>query len=490
MPLKIYNTLSGQKELFAPLNPPSVKMYCCGPTVYDLLHVGNFRGAVVYHLCRQWLEIHHGYCVELVYNFTDIDDKILQKAQELKISWKEVAEKFIEAFWEDFNAIKLRSHKANPRATEHIDSMVEIIKKLVEEKKAYVSKGDVIYDISCFKEYGKLSHKKVDELQAGKRVAVDDKKKNPLDFVLWKKSKAGEPGWDSPWGQGRPGWHIECSAMNRDLLGEQIDIHGGGIDLVFPHHENEIAQSEAFSGRSFVKYWMHTHLITFSGQKMSKSLGNIYRMRSFLEKYGGELFKFFVLSVHYRSMLDFSEKNLHQAIRQLAKIYSSLNIAQRHFQNGKKLSPPPPSSADLKFEKEKKKAWEKLCLALDDDFNTPQMWAQVFLLVRSFNNTVNMSSSSKKVFHICQSFTQLLNQCGELCALFQEEPQKYLYQLDNMLLKQMSLERHIIQAKVDERQKARAQKDYATSDVLRKELNEMGIALSDTPHGPHWEVRK
>ena len=357
MSLHIYNTLSGKKETFYPLKPPAVKMYCCGPTVYDLLHVGNFRGAVVYHLCRQWMEKGHNYQVKFVYNFTDIDDKILQKAQELKISWKEVAEKFIEAFWQDFNALKLRSHTFNPRATEYIDSMVDMIKKLVEKKKAYVSRGDVIYDIDSFKEYGKLSHKKVGDLQAGKRVAVDDKKKNPLDFVLWKKSKKGEPGWDSPWGQGRPGWHIECSAMNCVLLGEQIDIHGGGMDLIFPHHENEIAQSEAFSEKPFVRYWIHTNLITFSGQKMSKSLGNIYRMRSFLEKYGGELFKFFVLSVHYRSTLDFSEKTLHQAIGQLAKIYSSLNVAQRHFQKfqkGKKLfpssstaHPPPPPPPPL-----------------------------------------------------------------------------------------------------------------------------------------------
>ena len=506
--MQVYNTLSGKKESFKPLNPPTIKMYCCGPTVYDFLHVGNFRGAVVYHLCREWLERQHGYKVQLIYNFTDIDDKILQKAQELKIDWEEVAEKYIATFWEDFNALQLRAHSANPRATQYIDAMIGIIKKLIEEKKAYVAKGDVIYSIDSFKGYGKLSHKKIEELEAGSRVAVDDKKKNPLDFVLWKKSKEGEPSWESPWGKGRPGWHIECSAMNHALLGEQIDIHGGGRDLIFPHHENEIAQSEAFSGRTFAKYWIHTHLITFSGQKMSKSLGNIYCMRSFLQKYSGELFKFFVLSVHYRSTLDFSEKNLQQALKQLAKIYSSLNVAHAHIKSIKNLAttngneaeakleskPKPESKLELElepesemrldFERERKKAWEHIVVALDDDFNTPQMWAQVFILLRKFNNTVNLNSNSKKVFPICQSFVQLMDQCGKLCALFQEEPQKYLLTLDDMLLESLPLDRHTIQAKVVERQKARTQKDYATSDAIRKELDDLGIALSDTPQGP------
>jgi cysteinyl-tRNA synthetase len=282
--LKIYNTLTKQKEAFKPLNPPAVNIYVCGPTVYDFLHIGNFRGPVFFNLVRNYLEL-IGYKVKFALNFTDVDDKIIKKANELKIGSSEVSEKYIAEYKKDFQLLGLRAHDYNPKVTDSMDAIQSMVNKLIENNTAYVQDGDVLYSIEKFKEYGKLSGRNTEELIAGARVEIDEKKKNPLDFALWKAAKPGEPSWASPWGQGRPGWHIECSAMIEKIFGEQIDIHGGGSDLIFPHHENEIAQTEGCTHKPFVKYWIHWQMLNFSGQKMSKSLGNIISLRDFFEKF-------------------------------------------------------------------------------------------------------------------------------------------------------------------------------------------------------------
>ena len=320
MSLKVYNTLIRDKENFLPLKAPAVTMYICGPTVYGLLHVGNFRGPVVYNLMRNWLE-HLGYKVTMALNFTDVDDKIINKANDLKKDPALLAEEFIAEYKKDFADLGLRAHDLNPTVTDSMPAIINMIATLIDKKNAYVADQDVNFSIQSFPDYGKLSGRNVDDLQAGARVEVNEKKQNPLDFALWKGAKTGEPFWESPWGKGRPGWHIECSAMICKHFGEQIDIHGGGTDLVFPHHENEIAQSEAVSGKPLVKYWLHTHMLNFAGQKMSKSLGNIMSMREFLEAYHAEIYKWMILSSHYRSTSDFGDDAVHRAVSGLARVY-------------------------------------------------------------------------------------------------------------------------------------------------------------------------
>ena len=326
MELHIYNTMSRKKEKFEPLTPGGVKMYVCGPTVYDYLHIGNFVGAIVFNMVRNWLE-HIGYKVTYVYNYTDVDDKIIKRANDEGCKPEEIAEKYIAEFQKDFQALGLKAHSHNPRVTEHMDDIIKMVESLIEKGRAYVSGGDVLYSIEAFEDYGKLSGKNLDELMAGARVEVADHKQNPMDFALWKAAKAGEPYWESPWGNGRPGWHIECSAMSKALLGEQIDIHGGGKDLIFPHHENEVAQSEGCCDKDYVKYWMHNNFINFGNEKMSKSLGNVKTARAFLEEYNAEIFKYMILSTHYRTENNFSEDKIQSSVTALARVYASLALA-------------------------------------------------------------------------------------------------------------------------------------------------------------------
>ena len=330
MELKIYNTLTQKKEVFKSLTPNKVNMYVCGPTVYGLLHVGNFRGAIFFNVVRNWLE-HLDYEVSYIYNYTDVDDKIINRAKEEGCEAHDISEKYIAEFEKDFKALSLKPHTKNPKVTDHMAEIISMIEKLIDNKKAYISSsGEVLYHIESFQDYGKLSHRNPDDLLAGARVEVDTNKKNPLDFVLWKPAKPKEPSWESPWGEGRPGWHIECSAMNHAILGDTIDIHGGGVDLVFPHHENELAQSEGTTGKVFARYWMHNNLITFAGQKMSKSLGNIKTARDFLKEYDGEILKYLILSVQYRSLSDFSIENIQNAIKGLGRVYSALSVAHTY----------------------------------------------------------------------------------------------------------------------------------------------------------------
>jgi cysteinyl-tRNA synthetase len=482
MSLVVYNTQTRKKEKFEPHQPPLVKMYCCGPTVYDLLHVGNFRGAIFYNLVRQWL-VHLGFKVKMIYNYTDVDDKIINRAHKDGVSAEAVAEKYTQEFRNDFDRLKLLPHDGNPRVSETMEEIKELISDLIKKDKAYaVSNGDVWYSIRNFDGYGKLSNRNIDELKVGVRIEKDEQKHDPLDFALWKHAKEGEPFWESPWGKGRPGWHIECSAMAKKHLGEQIDIHGGGLDLVFPHHENEIAQSEGASGKSFAKYWMHNNLINFAGAKMSKSLGNIMTARSFMDTYNPEILKYLMLSSHYRSVSDLSEYATQNAVQGLARIYSALAVAEE-FIDGDKL--------DLNFVKLTDVAWTEIEKSLNDDFNTPEAFACVFGVVREFNTQVkrgtkrNADLSAKAC-----AFRQFILKFGVFMSLFQEKPKEFLFELDNMLLKARGLERQKIDKMCADRRLARQNRDFKRSDEIRDELVKLGIAVMDTPEGSFWEVAK
>lgn len=481
--LKIYNSQSRQLEEFAPYDAQNVKMYVCGPTVYSYLHVGNFRGVTVFNLVRNWLE-YLGYKVSYALNFTDVDDKIIQRAREENMTPGELSEKYIAEYKKDFSALGLRPHEFNPKVTESMPAITEMVQTLIKKGKAYESEGDVLYSIESFADYGKLSGRQTDELQAGARVEVDEKKRNPLDFALWKAAKPGEISWPSPWGAGRPGWHIECSAMIQKIYGEQIDIHGGGMDLIFPHHENEIAQSEGCTGKHFVKYWMHNNMLNFGGQKMSKSLGNIVTMREFLESNSAELYKWMILSVHYRTMSDFSDAGVDRSVSGLARVYSALSLAESYLSSDVK-------TADPVFQKITEEAWQKIAAALNDDFGTPEAFATLFEVVRQFNSQVRRGMKTNlAVQGKAAVFISFVRKFGSLMSMFQEPAHEFLVELDNLLLKKMNLQRSDVDAIVNERAQARLAKDFAKSDELRGRLNTLGILVSDLPEGSFWEVNK
>lgn len=483
MALKVYNSLTRQIEDFKPINAPNVTMYVCGPTVYNFLHVGNFRGVVVFNLLRNWLE-YNNFKVKYALNFTDVDDKIINRANDEGRTPTEVSEQYISEYKKDFAALGLRPHDMNPKVTEHMGDILTMVGELIEKKKAYAAQGDVMYSIESFKEYGKLSGRHTDELIAGARVEVDDKKKNPLDFALWKAAKEGEISWPSPWGPGRPGWHIECSAMIKSIFGDSIDIHGGGSDLIFPHHENEIAQSEGCSGHQFVKYWMHTNMLNFGGQKMSKSLGNIVTMREFLENYNAELYKWMILSVHYRTMSDFGDAAIDRAVSGLARIYSAMALAETYVTAEV-------TATDAAFDKVVAEAWTKIEAALNNDLGTPDAFAAVFELVRTFNSQVRRGLKANPAIQgKSLAFLNVIRKFGKMLSMFQEPAGEFLIKLDDMLLSKMEMSRATVDAVVAERAAARAAKDFAKSDEYRAKLTEMGISVSDTPEGSFWEVAK
>ncbi len=482
--IQIFNSQTGKKEEFKTIEPGHVRMYVCGPTVYDFLHVGNFRGPIFFNVVRNWLE-KSGYKVTYVFNYTDVDDKIIQRANEEKRDSKEVSETFIKEFEKDYEGLKLRPHSKNPKVTEHMEDIIQLVEKLVENGKAYEIDGDVYFSVKDFPEYGKLSHKNLEDLESGYRIEVNQKKKHPADFALWKKAKAGEPSWPSPWSEGRPGWHIECSAMSRALLGEQIDIHGGGLDLLFPHHENEVAQSEGASGKPFVRYWMHNNMLTFGSQKMSKSLGNIKKARDFIEEYNAEILKALMLSSHYRSLLDFSEDHIQQIIQMLGRVYSSLAHATDLSEGLEKGSLP------VTFQTALKTFDEGVKNSLNDDFNTAEVFAKVFDLVRQYNDLCRKPGRvTPEQREMARTFLSKLAEVSEILALFSEPPKEFLKSLDDLLLNRKGLDRKEIDGLVEERAKARAEKDFGKSDEIRDKLNSLGILVSDGPTGSTWEVHK
>ena len=487
MSIKVYNSLSRQKEEFKPVEPGKVRMYVCGPTVYDFLHVGNFRGPVFFNMVRNWFE-KSGYEVEYALNFTDIDDRIINKAIAENKTSNEISERYIAEYKKDFEILGLKKHDHNPKVTEYLDGIETMIEQLITNKKAYAVDGDVYFEVSQFPQYGKLSGRNTEELQSGSRIDVDERKRSPMDFALWKKAKPSEPHWTSPWSDGRPGWHIECSAMVHEIFKSTIDIHGGGLDLVFPHHENEIAQAEGATNQKFVNYWMHWNMLNFSGQKMSKSVGNIVSLREFASEYPPEVYKWMILSAHYRSVLDFGDEALDRAISSLAKIYSSMSMAE-DFINATDVTDADLKKADSDLNLTKAKA--AVSEALNDDFNTPEVWAALYEVIRNYNTKVKRGvKATPAIVAISKVFLEWIHDLGSVMSLFQKPAHEFLVALDDLLLKKKNLQRSAVEQIVTARAQARVAKDFAKSDEYRKQLTEMGIAVMDLPTGSFWEVSK
>lgn len=460
--MRIFNTMTRQKEEFIPNNPDEVKIYACGPTVYNYIHIGNARPLCVFDVLRRYLE-YKGYNVKFVQNFTDVDDKIIKRANEEGITFEEVSKKYIEEFWTDANGLNFKKASVHPKATENIDEIINIIKTLEEKGYAYAVDGDVYFRTLKFKEYGKLSHQPIEDLQSGARIAIGEKKENPLDFALWKAAKEGEPYWDSPWGKGRPGWHIECSAMNKRFLGDTIDIHCGGQDLIFPHHENEIAQSECANGCTFSKYWMHNGYINVDNVKMSKSLGNFKTVREIANVYGYEVIRYFLISSHYRSPINYSLEIIEQCKSALERLYTCRESLDFALKNVKDIPD------DEELIKKLNSHREQFITAMDDDLNTADGVAAVFELVKDINTSILDKEVSKNV---CQTAAAVFD---ELCDVL-----GILYNRKNNDVDSD------IEALIEERQQARANKDWATADRIRDELKAKGIILKDTPQGVTW----
>lgn len=461
--MKIFNTMTRRKEEFVPLDKNEVKIYACGPTVYNYIHIGNARPLCVFDVLRRYLE-YRGYNVRFVQNFTDVDDKIIKRANEEGLSFDEVSKKYIKEFWTDAHGLNFKDATVHPKATENIDEIINIIKTLEEKGYAYAVDGDVYYRTLKFKDYGKLSHQPIEDLQSGARIAIGEKKENPLDFALWKAAKEGEPYWDSPWGKGRPGWHIECSAMNKRYLGDSIDIHCGGKDLVFPHHENEIAQSEAANDAPFAKYWIHNGYINVDNVKMSKSLGNFKTVREIANVYGYEVIRYFLISSHYRSPINYSIDIIEQCQSALDRLYTCRESLDFAIKNAKS-----DIDDDEKILKLIASAKDEFIKAMDDDLNTADGIAAVFNLV----STINTEIINKEVsLNVCKKAAEMFDELtGVLGLLYNRKSNDIDDDIEKL---------------IEQRQTARANKDWATADKIRDELKAKGIILKDTPQGVTW----
>ena len=470
--MKLYNTLTRTKDEFVPLDGKTVKMYACGPTVYNFFHIGNARCFVVFDMLRRYLEW-RGYDVRFVQNFTDIDDKMIKRANEEGTTVKEVAERYIAEYFKDAQGLGIRPATVHPRATENIDEIISIVLTLIEKGHAYPVKvndmgSDVYFRTLSFKEYGKLSHMPIDDLEKGARIDVSEKKEDALDFALWKAAKPGEPYWESPWGKGRPGWHIECSAMVLRYLGESIDIHCGGQDLIFPHHENEIAQSECCTGKPFAKYWLHNGYINVNNTKMSKSLGNFFTVRDVAEKYGYPVIRFFILSAQYRSPINFSAEIIEQSKSALERLWNCLeNI-------GFYLEKAPDGSQTAEAKAQTDALREKFVSEMDDDLNTAGGVGAIFELVRQANELIGAGASRADVEYVGNTLT-------ELCELMGLMPEKNSAG-DEFI--------HEIEDAIERRAAAKKSKNYAEADKIRAELLEKGVILEDTPKGTKYRIER
>lgn len=456
--MRIFNTLTREKDEFKPITDGEVKIYACGPTVYNYIHIGNARPLCVFDVLRRYFEW-RGYRVSFVQNFTDIDDKLIKRANEEGSTVPEIAERYIKEFWTDADGLNVKHATVNPRATENIEQIQSIISALVEKGYAYQSGGDVYYRAKKFSGYGKLSHQPLEDLEAGARIDVTEVKEDPMDFCLWKGAKPGEPYWDSPWGKGRPGWHIECSAMACRYLGKTIDIHCGGLDLIFPHHENEIAQSEAANGCEFAHYWMHNGFINVDNHKMSKSLGNFFTVRDVAEKYGYEPIRYMMVSCQYRSPINYSYEVIEQAKNSLERLYTcrdNIDFALKNAKDG--------GEAPEFIEKRK----QEFIAAMDDDLNTADALAAIFMLVRDINTLIAEGAGKASLEACADMFDQLT---GVLGLVYNRKTEA----LDSD-----------IEALIEQRTAARKAKDFKTADEIRDKLKAMGIVLEDTPQGVKW----
>lgn len=460
--LFLYNTLHRQKEEFIPIEDGKVKMYSCGPTVYNFFHIGNARPFIIFDTLRRYLE-YKGYEVSFVQNFTDIDDKMIHKANELGITVKELADQYIAEYFTDAKGLGIRPATVHPRATENITEIIELVSSLVERGYAYNVDGDVYYRTKKFQEYGKLSHQPLEDLESGARIDVNEDKEDPMDFALWKKQKPGEPAWESPWGMGRPGWHIECSAMANTYLGKTIDIHSGGQDLIFPHHENEIAQSEAANCCQFANYWMHNGYINVDNRKMSKSLGNFFTVRDVAQEFDYEVIRFFMLSAHYRSPINFSKDLMEAAKSALERIYTCLSSMEFFMENAEDRALNEEETAWMKTVEGYK---NKFISAMDDDLNTADAISVIFELVADANKRITARSNTAKA--VIQSVTAMIRELGGVLGILSRKDEGATDEIEAILTA---------------RAEARKNKNWAESDALRDKLKDLGYAVKDTPQG-------
>ena len=463
--MKIYNTLSMKKEEFVEIEKGKVKMYSCGPTVYNYFHIGNARPFIVFDTLRNYLE-YRGYEVTFVQNFTDVDDKIINKANEEGISPIELADKYIQEYYKDAEALGIRKATVHPRVTENIDEIIEFIKDLINKGYAYELNGDVYFEVKKFEEYGKLSHKNIDDLLSGARIQVNESKKSPIDFALWKAKKEGEIGWSSPWGEGRPGWHIECSVMSNKYLGEQIDIHSGGQDLIFPHHENEIAQSECKNGCAFANYWMHNGYINVDNVKMSKSLGNFFTVRDVLKHYSGDILRFFMLTSHYRSPINYSKDLLDSAKSSLERIKNCKSNLEFMLE---KSDDKALSDDEKNILQEVQNCKENFIEKMDDDLNTADAITSIFDLVKIANTNIDENSSKQLI----EKTLSMLNELTKVINIAQTT-------------KDNDIDIEKIEQLIDERNEAKKHNDFAKADEIRDTLKQMGIEIKDTRKGTQW----
>jgi len=472
MALKVFNTLTKRVEEFLPIRKGKVSMYVCGPTVYDYIHIGNARSFVAFDIIRRYLE-YKGYKVTYVSNLTDVDDKTIRRAKEMRISLQQLGEKYSDAYFEDIAKLDIKKPDINPRATQHIEEIINFIQTLIDKEYAYVVDGDVYYDVSRFEDYGKLSGAKTEALRAGARIEIDPRKRNPADFALWKKQKLGEPAWDSPWGEGRPGWHIECSVMSMRYLGETFDVHTGGKDLIFPHHENEVAQSEAATGKPFAKYWLHNEWLTVNGEKMSKSLGNFITAREAIEKYGSRVVRFFLASTHYRSPIDFNDVDLKQAKRRLERLVDAIEKLNALKETEEKDAD---SEALLQQAERVKQRFEE---AMDDDFNTALAISALFDLVKEINRYVETHTEieaqiKRNVSEIMKRLVQ--DVLGITIERRRPESAKLVEDLMDLV--------------IEIRQQMRERKDWKTADEIREKLQDIGFVIEDVREGTKWKIKR
>ena len=463
--MKFYNSLTRKKELFKPVVEDQVRMYVCGPTVYNYIHVGNARPMVIFDTLRRYF-LYKGYDVKYIVNFTDIDDKMIKKANEENTNIGEIAKRYIDAFLEDSHGLNIYEQGTlHPRATEYIDPMIEFIKELIEKDAAYNVDGNVYFSVDKAKNYGKLSGKKREDLISGQRVEINKEKRDPMDFALWKKAKEDEPYWDSPWGKGRPGWHIECSVMSRSLLGDTIDIHAGGEDLQFPHHENEIAQSETLTNKPFANYWLHNGMINIDNKKMSKSEGNFFTVKDIAKEYDLEALRFFLLSSHYRSQINFSRQVMEQTVNSLDRLYTAKNNMEYLLENGQEREMNEEEQEELK---EIEKFKNQFINAMEDDLNTANAISAIFDLVKYTNTYISINSSKDLINRAYETFNSLANVLGILKK------------------KEEILEEEILDL-IEKRSEARKNKDYQEADAIRDELKDKGIILEDAQEGVKWK---
>lgn len=484
--MKIYNSMTGKKEEFVPIDGNNVKMYACGITVYDLSHIGHARQAIVYSMISEYLR-YRGYNVKYVRNYTDVDDKIIKRANERGKDAIEFSKEQIEENEKDMAALHVTDADVKPKATEYIDKIIEFVEDLVKKGYAYpTEKGDVYYRVRKFDEYGKLSHRNVDDLINGVRVELEEGKEDPIDFALWKSAKPGEIYWESPWGKGRPGWHIECSVMALNTLGDAIDIHGGGRDLVFPHHENEIAQSEAHSGKIFAKYWSHCGLIKINGEKMSKSLGNSLTIRDALKIYNYEVIKYVLLSKHYSSDVDILDNDYVVAEGHMYYFYNTISKMEEFIKtyNGNK-------DGEIISDEIGTTIKEKFIEVMDDDFNTTAAIANLHTVFKYINNLIKSANKSNRV-QVANTLAKILSDVKEVYGIlgfFNQVPDKFVNEMKAKYLKKLNLDEDYIKAEIEKRLEAKKNKDYEVADKIRADLDEKGIILNDTANGTVWDIK-